>query len=113
MTGSAATATRKPAMTKRQKVFEASLAEFTKEHKGGSPTSYLVGWNKGLPEKEHVKLPITENKRTRSKLTETIVKSIRRDAEKHSMSQVEIANKYELPTGTISGVVNYKTWRNI
>jgi hypothetical protein len=94
-----------------QKAFEKGLFNFKKDNPGGDAVSYLRGWNRlGT---HQATLPVLKKSGTiRKKLNESMVKSIRRDFS-NGMKQSEIGKKYELKGGTVSGIVNNKTWRDI
>ena len=98
-----------------QKAFETALIEFRKNNPAASIENYMRGWNNGVPQNKKVKIPVVswdKPQSVRKKLTESIVKSIRRDF-KQGVTQSELCDKYELHAGTVSGVVNYKTWKNV
>ena len=102
-----------------QKAFEKALAEYKKTHAEREIASYIRGWNhkcfdttvvvpEDKPSKKVVKGP-------RKKLDAKTVKKIRREFERKTkpLSQSDICKKYEMSPGTVSGIVNYKTWRDV
>ena len=103
-----------------QKAFEKSLAAYRKTHTQREVDSFIRGWNhKGfeakvvVPESKPVKTKQAPVKR--KKLDAKTVKKIRREFERKTkpLSQSEICKKYDMSPGTVSGIVNYKTWRDV
>ena len=99
-----------------QKVFEKKLAEYRKTHTQREVDGYIRGWNhKGFDTKVTVPGQEVVEKPTRKKLDAATVKKIRREFERKTkpLTQSEICKKYNMSPGTVSGIVNYKTWRDV
>jgi hypothetical protein len=99
-----------------QTIFEEKLAEYKKDHSPRQVESYIRGWNhKCFDTKVTVPGGPTEAKPTRKKLDAKVVKKIRREFERKTkpLTQSAICKKYGLTSGAVSGIVNYKTWRDV
>ena len=97
-----------------QKAFEEALESYKKDHSPRQVESYIRGWNHKCFDTK-VEVPSDKPEVTRKKLDAKTVKAIRREFERKTkpLTQSEICKKYELSSGTVSGIVNYRNWRDV